>query len=129
MSAKKGKTGESAPSVTLESLRREVSDLNLQLLDLLNRRAAAVQRIGEVKQEAGMRTFDPVRESAMLEAILKKNRGPFPDEVITTLFKEIFKASAWHMDDVAREVAKTSRKYRKRDTVVRVGGVKPHLRG
>jgi 3-deoxy-7-phosphoheptulonate synthase/chorismate mutase len=105
----------------LEPLRREVDSLNLELLDLLNRRAAAVQRIGEIKKEQGLVTYDPVRESRMLEGLLKKNRGPFPDSVITTLFKEIFKASARHIDDLARVVSKTSRSYRKRDTVVKVG--------
>jgi len=109
-----------APAGSLETLRREVSGLNLELLDLLNRRTEAVQRIGEIKKEQGLVTYDPARESQMLELILKKNRGPFPDAVITTLFKEIFKASARHIDDLARVVAKTSRSYRKRDTVVRV---------
>jgi 3-deoxy-7-phosphoheptulonate synthase/chorismate mutase len=109
-----------APSESLEALRKEVSGLNVELLDLLNRRALAVQHIGEIKKEQGLVTYDPVRESQMLESLLKKNRGPFPDTVITPHFKEIFKASARHIDDLARVVAKTSRSYRKRDTVVRV---------
>jgi len=109
------------PAGGLDQLRREISHLNLELLELLNRRAAAVQRIGEIKKEQGLVTYDPVRESQMLETLLKKNRGPFPDAVITTLFKEIFKASVRHIDDLARVVAKTSRSYRKRDTVVKVG--------
>lgn len=111
----------SVPAVSLEALRREVSGLNLELLDLLNRRADAVQRIGEIKKEQGLDTYDPLRESRMLEQILKKNHGPFPDGVVTALFKEIFKASARHIDDLARVVSKTSRSYRKRDTVVQVG--------
>ncbi len=111
----------SVPAENLEALRREVSGLNFELLDLLNRRADAVQRIGEIKKEQGLDTYDPLRESKMLEQILKKNRGPFPDGVVTALFKEIFKASARHIDDLARVVSKTSRSYRKRDTVVRVG--------
>jgi 3-deoxy-7-phosphoheptulonate synthase/chorismate mutase len=113
--------GRVAQVKSLEALRREVSGLNLQLLDLLNRRAVAVQRIGEIKKEHGLETYDPLRESKMLEQILKKNRGPFPDGVVTALFKEIFRASARHIDDQARVVSKTSRSYRKRDTVVRLG--------
>ncbi len=117
---RKKKSGVSRVPGKLESLRREVNGLNFELLDLLNRRADTVQRIGEIKKEQGLVTYDPLRESMMLELILKKNRGPFPDAVITALFKEIFKASARHIDELARVVAKTSRSYRKRDTVVRV---------
>jgi len=108
---------------TLDSLRKEINGLNFELLELLNRRAAAVQLIGEIKKGEGLVTFDPVRESKMLEQLLQKNRGPFPDAVTTALFKEIFKASASHIDERAREVAKTSRSYRKRDTVVKVRGL------
>jgi len=127
---KKTKQADPAPSENLEALRREVNGLNLELLDLFNRRATAVQGIGEIKKREGLTTYDPLRESQMLEQILKKNRGPFPDELITALFKEVFKASARHIDDLAREVSKTSRRYRKRDTVVRlddlaIGGANP----
>ena len=76
----------------LDQLRQRVEEINLQLLELINERATAVQEIGTVKESQGVNKYDPVRERHMLDLIKKNNNGPFEDSVILHLFKQIFKA-------------------------------------
>jgi len=105
----------------MESLRQEVDRLNMEILDLLNRRAAVVSEIGRVKISKGLETFDPARESAMLNRIVEQNQGPFSNEVIKALFKEIFKASLDLMKIEEKKTLLVSRKHQKEDTVIRIG--------
>ena len=76
----------------LDQLRQRVEEINLQLLELINERATAVQEIGTVKESQGVNKYDPVRERHMLDLIKENNNGPFEDSVILHLFKQIFKA-------------------------------------
>ena len=67
---------------SFDSLRKQLDDLNLQLLQLINRRAEIVQEIGEIKKKHGMQKFDPIRERDMLANLIKSNKGPFSDRTI-----------------------------------------------
>lgn len=73
--------------------REKIDKINLQILDLLCQRGEIVQKIGHIHAAHGDRFFHPERESEMLATLVAHNRGPYPDEVIAHLFKEVFKAS------------------------------------
>jgi len=105
----------------LSVIRKSIDEANFELLELLNRRAALVEMVGKIKQEKGIETFDPARESEMLNRILAANKGPFPNSIIKKLFKEIFSASLYFMDLEQREVLLVSRKHQKEDTVIKIG--------
>jgi len=77
----------------LQALRSEVDVINLQILELLNKRATVVSEIGHVQQQLGVSFYDPQRESFMLTMLEQNNKGPFSNEVIKALFREIFRAS------------------------------------
>lgn len=77
----------------LQALRSEVDVINLQILELLNKRATVVSEIGQVQQQLGVSFYDPQRESFMLTMLEQNNKGPFSNEVIKALFREIFRAS------------------------------------
>lgn len=77
----------------LQSLRSEVDVINLQILELLNKRARTVSEIGKVQQQMGTSFYDPQREAIMLTALEQSNKGPFSNEAIKALFREIFRAS------------------------------------
>ena len=83
---------------TLAVLRKRVEELNFELLDLLNKRAEAVERIRSLKLERGLPMHDPDREQAIIEAIIERNPGPFDDRTIVRLFREILNASLGHME-------------------------------
>ena len=87
----------------LDQLRQRVEEINLQLLELINERATAVQEIGTVKESQGVNKYDPVRERHMLDLIKENNNGPFEDSVILHLFKQIFKAGLNLQEDDHRK--------------------------
>lgn len=106
---------------SFDSLRHQLDELNLQLLELINRRAEIVQEIGKIKEKQGMQKFDPIRERDMLTHLVKYNRGPFSDRTISHLFKQIFQASLDLQQDEQKQGLLVSRKRHPQDTVVRVG--------
>jgi 3-deoxy-7-phosphoheptulonate synthase / chorismate mutase len=108
-------------SPTLERLRSEIEQINFHLLEMLTRRAQLVTQIGDLKSAAGMPTFVPAREQRMLEELVRRNRGPFPDETIRHLFKEIFHASVELQDSERGRVLRTSRARRPSDLQIQIG--------
>lgn len=106
----------------LDALRAEVERINLELLELLNRRAELVIEIQRVKARDGIPSFVPEREQRMLETIEERNRGPFSDVVVRRLFREIFKASLGLMHDERDRERKISRARQPDDLVVHVAG-------
>jgi 3-deoxy-7-phosphoheptulonate synthase/chorismate mutase len=77
----------------LQGLRDEIGRLNLHMLDLLSRRAACVVKLSDIKRRDRMDLFSPAREKEMLDALVAANQGPFPDEVVVHLFKQVFASS------------------------------------
>lgn len=104
----------------LETLRGKLDEVNAKLLDLLNERAAIVREVGELKEELGMPKFDPVREREMLEALVKMNRGPFTDDQVKHLFKQIFSISLGLQESKRKRELLVHRKGGQLDTVVSV---------
>ncbi|MBN9655392.1 3-deoxy-7-phosphoheptulonate synthase [Halobacillus litoralis] len=108
----------------LDQLRSQLDDVNLQLLNLINKRGDLVKEIGQIKEQQGMNRFDPVRERAMLNQLSQHNKGPFEDSTIVHLFKEIFKAALELQEDDHRKALLVSRKKKPEDTVVEIKGEK-----
>ncbi|MCL4250481.1 MAG: bifunctional 3-deoxy-7-phosphoheptulonate synthase/chorismate mutase [Anaerolineae bacterium] len=77
----------------MQDLRAQVDAINMQLLDLLNQRARVVSEIGKITQQLGTSFYDAQREAEMLTALEMANKGPFSNETIKALFREIFRAS------------------------------------
>lgn len=105
----------------IQSLRAEIDELNLQILELLSRRAQIAEAIGEVQSSLGQSHYDPARESQMLDALVSANRGPFDDATVKSLFKQIFQASMHLEETQEKRRYLTSRKVHREDTIVRVG--------
>ena len=77
----------------LENLRQRVEEINDEILGLLSERGDLAKKIGEEKSKQGTQVYDPQREKEMLNKLIDANKGPFNDNTIKQLFKEIFKAS------------------------------------
>lgn len=108
-----------------EGLRKQLDDVNLQILELINQRAQLVKEIGQVKSKQSMtKKFDPVREREMLDLITSKNTGPFEDSTIEHIFKEIFKAGLELQEDDHRKALLVSRKKKPDNTVIDINGAK-----
>ncbi|HDD2754609.1 TPA: bifunctional 3-deoxy-7-phosphoheptulonate synthase/chorismate mutase [Staphylococcus aureus] len=102
----------------LESYRSEIVSLNHQILDLLSKRGELAQKIGEEKLKQGTRIYDPQREKEMLNDLIDSNKGPFDDNTIKQLFKEIFKASTDLQKSENEKHLYVSRKLKPEDTIV-----------
>ncbi|MEC0667958.1 bifunctional 3-deoxy-7-phosphoheptulonate synthase/chorismate mutase [Priestia flexa] len=109
---------------TLEQLRGQIDQLNLEILELLNKRGEIAKEIGELKGTQGVKRFDPVRERESLNHILANHNGPFEASTVQHIFKEIFKASLELQEDDHRKALLVSRKKKSDDTVVDVNGTK-----
>ena len=109
----------------LDQYRKEIVSLNDQILDLLSKRGELAQKIGEEKNKQGIQVYDPEREKEMINQLLDQNKGPFNDNVIKQLFKEIFKASTDLQKSENEKHLYVSRKLKPEDTIVKFdnGGI------
>jgi 3-deoxy-7-phosphoheptulonate synthase/chorismate mutase len=108
---------------TLDTLRAELQRINLELLELLSRRGVVVQQVQALKQRDGTPTYVPEREQAMLRELAAANRGPFSDETVRQLFREIFRASVALMESGQRQVLRVARGSGTPELRIAVGGV------
>ena len=73
--------------------------------------------MGKKKLKQGTRIYDPQREKEMLNDLIDSNKGPFNDNTIKQLFKEIFKASTDLQKSENEKHLYVSRKLKPEDTV------------
>lgn len=78
---------------TLQELRRDIDAIDDEILDLLNRRSRLVIAVGKVKAGENRDFHVPSREREIYERLTAGNPGPFPDEAIRSVFREIISAS------------------------------------
>ena len=74
----------------IAKLRIGIDALDMELLALLNRRAALVRKVGELKD--GKRVYRPERESEILRRIAEAKGGALPAAAVTAIFSEIISA-------------------------------------
>ena len=73
----------------IESLRRQIDQLDDELAALVQRRAGLAQQIGELK--GGAPVYRPEREAEILKRISAK-KGPLSAERLLTVFREVISA-------------------------------------
>ncbi len=76
-------------SPNLEHLRGEIEGLSVQILDLLNDRAAAVLHVAAKKRDQHLPLRDLRREAELLGTLAARNEGPFEEATIRSLFAAI----------------------------------------
>jgi len=78
---------------TLTTLRHDIDAVDDRIMELLNRRADLVLEVGRLKA-AGQGDFHvPSREREIYERLTAGNPGPFPNEALRSVFREIISAS------------------------------------
>ena len=77
----------------LDQLRQQIDRIDNEILDLLNQRANIAIEVGKTKQGNEKSFYVPSREKAIYERLTGKNPGPFPNEAVCKVFREIISAS------------------------------------
>jgi len=77
----------------LERLRKKIDEIDNSILELLNRRAEVVLEVARIKRDGNKTFYVPDRERKILERLQSLNRGPFPNDALKVVFREIISAS------------------------------------
>ncbi|SDL32624.1 chorismate mutase [Maridesulfovibrio ferrireducens] len=90
----------------LDHLREEIDTLDGDILELLNKRAAASLSVGKLKAGSADQIFKPFREQEVLRGLTERNSGPLPSE---------------HLEGIYREIISSSRRLQRPERVVYLG--------
>lgn len=88
-----GKERDYPAGARLEKIRDEIDQVDRQLLELFNRRAALSKEVGEIKARDESSVFKPRRERELLDKLAARNPGPLPDNHLRAIWKEILSSS------------------------------------
>lgn len=77
----------------LAPLRREIDDLDAQIVQMLNRRAEVVVKIGKAKHESDQAIYVPSREHAVFQRISQLNKGPLLPKTLQAIYRELMSGS------------------------------------
>src|SRR5262249_18934085 len=80
----------------LKALRSQIDKLDVQIVKLVNERAAIAADIGRAKTEQGEDIFSPAREEEVYQNVLQandKNKGPLDGNTVRAIFREIMSGS------------------------------------
>jgi chorismate mutase/prephenate dehydratase len=77
----------------LERLRKKIDGIDEEILEALNRRAQVVLDVARIKRDNKKEFYSPEREQEILERLTGMNEGPFPNEALRALYREILSAS------------------------------------
>lgn len=78
---------------SLDRARRKIDQIDESMLNLLNERARVVLEIADIKRSEKTGFYFPEREKSIIKRLKTLNKGPFPNEAIAVIFREIFSAS------------------------------------
>ena len=98
----------------LNRRRKQLDEINLQLLDLFSKRAHISKAIGQIKEQIGLTKRDAVRENEMIKQLLIHNKGPMDNETVKQLFEKIFHISL----QLQQTPLLISRRHQSDDTVI-----------
>src|SRR5215207_6838352 len=80
-------------AANLTALRGQIDRLDLQILELVNKRAGIAAQIGKVKADQGGEVFSAAREEQVLDNVLKAHEGPLDAVTIRAIFRELISGS------------------------------------
>jgi chorismate mutase len=73
----------------LSKCRDEIDAIDLQLLELLNRRTRVVEEIGRVKETLDLPIYEPKREDDVFRNVTAHNHGPLTPDALKRVFERI----------------------------------------
>jgi chorismate mutase/prephenate dehydratase len=91
-------TNSAAPrtAAALKQMRAQIDKLDLQIVELVNKRAGIAADLGRSKADQGEDIFSPAREEEVFKNALQANErvgGPLSEECIRAIFREVVSGS------------------------------------
>ena len=92
---------QTAVGARLADYRKEIDAVDRQIVELLNKRGSIVQKVGELKREAGLPIAVPDRERQVLENIVAAGKsGPLPAPTLRRIYASILQEMrVWEAGD------------------------------
>ena len=79
--------------MNIEHWRKEIDEIDAELLRLLNMRARLAVKVGALKQAANLPFCDPDRERSVLQRVQEINDGPLDERAVAKVFRRIIRES------------------------------------
>ena len=86
--------------MTLDDIRKQIDQIDSQLLALLSERADLVHEVGVIKKRDNLQIYAPEREHALLQKLTEMNQGRLPERSIRAIYREIMSAALALEDDL-----------------------------
>lgn len=78
---------------SLETIRKEIDQIDEELVGLLSRRAQLAVEVGKLKGRDGKPFFTPERERQIFESLENLNKGPLQTKQLVSIFREVISAA------------------------------------
>jgi len=75
--------------MTLKKLRKQIDDLDKEIIQLLNQRAKITLDIVRLKRKQGKGLYSPDREREVLRRIIALNKGPLSPVALEAIYREV----------------------------------------
>jgi chorismate mutase len=73
----------------LDQYRAQIDEIDIEIIDLLNKRTRIVEKIGAVKRDASLPVYEPKREDMVFKNVIAHNKGPLSEAAARRLFERI----------------------------------------
>ena len=81
------------PMEKIDALRKKIDEIDNKMIDLLNERAKIVIDVGDIKKTEKLDFHSPSREREILDRLTTRNKGPFPQDALKAVYREILSSS------------------------------------
>jgi chorismate mutase/prephenate dehydratase len=79
---------------TIDDIRSKIDEVDRKIVELLDSRAQLAREIGEAKVlEGHQKFFDASRQKKVIDRVLEKSNGAFPEQALRQVYIEIMSAS------------------------------------
>lgn len=69
--------------------RKQIDELDEQIVHMISQRAAAAKEIGELKRKTSLPVYEPQREQAVFDHVRAVNPGPLADAEMLHVYERI----------------------------------------
>jgi chorismate mutase len=77
----------------LEELRREIDEIDDEILKWVARRLEKVLAVGDIKKQCGLDAYDPDRERRILDRLASRTLAPLDPQAVRRVFERLIDES------------------------------------